>query len=537
MEIGRCTFGELSFSKLFIQYVNDYSSLSDYYLTNPFDDQAIAKKAQALTKPKYATPYIEVLRSYHQFLGIEKAQSENLNKLAQSEALAVVTGQQLGVYGGPIFTIYKTLTAIQHARKWEKELNRPVVPVFWLADEDHDFDEIASFNIPGNNNLDSASLLLSNSNQPVSVVELDDYERFRSEAEELLFETDFSEELWRLLDECYSEGKQHNEAFAQLMSSLFSKHGVVIAGSNTTEIKALLTEEFTYSITHREQLHKALKEKSESIAINFHQQVVLGSTNLFYVDPDRGRIKIGFENNAWKIDGIGEYTEEQLKQLVVAHPERFSPNVFLRPIIQDRLLPTLGYVAGPGELAYYGQMRSYYEKFEMDMPVIYPRLSASLVEKGVERALEKLPFKFCEFGKRVEDLESDYVASLDSIDLDQVFDDWKKGSQHVAIEPIKSIKSIDSTLEGTSAKVLAQFETELDKLKGKVFRSVKQQEQTQLNRIHKVKSQLFPGNGLQERSVSFPYFMNKYGVEIWDQILASIEEKDLDARVHHIFYL
>lgn len=537
MEIGQCTFGELSFSKLFTQYVTDFSVLTEYYSTNPFDNQAVAKRANSMSKPVHAAGYVEALKEYHAFLGIQSEQSENLSKLAKSDAIAIVTGQQLGVYGGPIFTIYKTLTAIKEARKLEKELSRPVVPVFWLADEDHDFREIARFNIPGSEQLSYASLKIDESGQPVSEVEVAEYARFRTEAKELLFDTDFSPNMWELLDNCYSDGTLHSQAFAKLISSLFSKHGVVVAGSNFKSVKALLTNDFIYSIDQREGLHQALKIKSDAIAGDFHQQVVLGTTNLFYLDADKGRIKLGFENGTWNINGVGSYSSDELKELVHAYPERFSPNVFLRPIIQDKLLPTLGYVAGPGELAYYGQMLSYYEAFDMVMPVIYPRISASLVERGTERALDKLPLEFSDFSKRIEDLESEYIAGGESADLDGLFARWKNQAREVGGEPIERIKEIDPTLKGTSEKVIAQFETELDKLKGKVFRSVKQQEQTQLNRIRKVKAQLFPGNGLQERSVSFPYFMNKYGNEIWDQLLVQIEEQDLDSSLHHIFYL
>jgi len=198
--------------------------------------------------------------------------------------------------------------------------------------------------------------------------------------------------------------------------------------------------------------------------------------------------------------------------------------VFLRPLLQDNLFPTLGYAAGPGELAYYGQMKQVYNLFESDMPVIFPRLSATFIEPAINRIIDELPFEFSEYSQRIEDLDAAYVDRSEKIDIEDLFSEWKQKVKQIASLKKEKVAEVDQTLNGAAGKATAVYFGELDKLKGKVYRAVKQQDQTQLNRIRKIKQNLYPGGNLQERSVAAIYYMNKFGLGIWDNLLASLDE-------------
>lgn len=536
MNKNHCSFRQLPFSELFNTYVEDFIKLDEFYETNPFDDEVVQEKVERIKSTFKKTQFIEALKSYHLHLGIAEEQANQVSRFSEEESLVVVTGQQLGVYGGPLFTIYKTITTILLARKWEKKLGKTVVPVFWLADEDHDFEEIASIGIPDYDLFKSIELAQKGNGLPVSVQEIQaTIKEFHSSIKQELPDTDFSDQLFVELEKYYAEGKTHVQAFAQLMNSWFSNEGLLIVGSNFKPIKNLVGDVFSDSITNATTIFELLEKKSALIEEKFHRQVIVGESNLFYIDPDKGRIKIEKIGLDWKVGSL-ILSEEKLIELINAQPSNFSPNVFLRPIIQDKLLPTIGYVAGPGELAYYGQMKSLYTEFGLQMPVIFPRLSVTLLESGIERILEKLPFQMCSYNQRIEDLEAAYVEQINSKDIEGIFTVWKNSIQEIAANPTNLIIGIDPTLEGTTGKVVAGFSTEIDKLKGKVYRAIKQQEQTQLNRIAKIKSQLFP-DGLQERSVSPIIFMNKYGVDIWEKILNDFEKEPLDLTKHHIVSL
>ncbi|GAB5408745.1 MAG: bacillithiol biosynthesis cysteine-adding enzyme BshC [Balneolaceae bacterium] len=521
---------------MFNTYIGDYSKLDNFYDTNPFDDDKIKSKAVTLKNSKVKEEFIEALSEYHKYLDISESQEQQLLKFSEEGSIAIVTGQQLGVFGGPLFTIYKTITTILLARKWEMKLGKPVIPVFWLADEDHDFEEIASVGIPNYDTFKTISLNQEGNGHPVSVQEIKNtINNFSNSVRDELSDTDFSESLFEQLENYYKEGKTHVQAFAKLIDAWFSKEGMLIVGSNFAPIKKIVADTFSNSISNSEQIFEALNSKSEQLEEEYHRQVILGDSNLFLIDPEQGRLKLEKSEGDWKAGSL-TFSTEKLIEMIEVHPQNFSPNVFLRPIIQDKLLPTLGYVAGPGELAYYGQMKDLYPLFNLDMPVIFPRLSITLIESGIERIMEKLPFAMCSYNQRIEDLEVAYVDHANSKDIEGIFSLWKTAINETAKTPSDFISEIDPTLEGTTGKVIAGFGNEIDKLKGKVYRSIKQQEQTQLSRISKIKSQLFP-NGLQERSVSPVYFMNKYGQDIWTNILKDFEKDKLDLTIHHIVSL
>jgi bacillithiol biosynthesis cysteine-adding enzyme BshC len=287
----------------------------------------------------------------------------------------------------------------------------------------------------------------------------------------------------------------------------------------------------------RETLYHQLVLQSEVLEQSgYHKQVLVQESNLFWIDEDRNRIKIQFENGLWQTDGNGHsWSDEELIGAIHASPERFSPNVFLRPIIQDSFLPTFAYAGGPGEIAYHAQMKPMYHMFGLQMPVVIPRFSATMVESGIERIMEKLPFKFFDYKQRIEELEAEYIKRNDPANLEAAFSEWIAAVGTITEQMRKTISEIDTTLEGSAGKAGAAMEAELDKLKGKTYRSLKQQEKTQLIRIDKIKHQLFPDGNLQERELAFIYFMNKYGMDIWDSLYSTLDGHQPDS--HKLIYL
>lgn len=536
MELSDCSFQKLPYSKLFRTYIYEFQKLKQFFPYNPLDEEQVLKRASQLKNFTKKESLIEALSAFHKQLGLGN-QGKALQKLAQPGAMAVITGQQMGVYGGPIFTIYKTLTAILCARKYEKLTGRPVVPVFWIADEDHDFDEIAWVGIPGRNDFMNIYLDEKGNGKPIAEQVLTNsintlFEEVFSE----LHETDFTDSIKSQLKKHYKTGATYSAAFAGLMSEWFAEQGLLIAGSNHPDIKKLVAEEMSRSIANADALFNAVEQQSVAIEALYHRQVMNGDSNLFYLSSKEGRVKIHKENDHWKAGSI-KWKTDLLQQEILEQPEKFSPNVFLRPVIQDALLPNLGYVAGPGELAYYGQMKLFYEQFEQEMPPIFPRMCATVIESGIARILTLLPFEIPDYDKRLEDLEAEFIDKTDAPDLEEVFSNWKIELNTTAEIPLKVIDEIDPTLAGTAGKTIAGFEHELDKLKARVYRAIKNQHDTQLKRIERIKISLFPGNSLQERAVSPIYFMNKYGPQIWDDLLYAMEQEELDLGKHHIIKL
>lgn len=539
MRISNYSFDDLPFSKLFKTYVNDFPELNDFYETNPFDESEVARRIKRFEFDGNRQKSAEILAAFNRQFEVRQETLDNLERLKENEqALAIVTGQQMGVYGGPLYTILKIVSTLHIAEQLEDRFNRPVIPVFWLADEDHDYDEVRSLNILNRESVKKIALPAENSPLPsVAEIELPDkLEWFREQLKESLYETDFSDDLWKLLDETFVPGRSFLAAFGTFISKLFSKHGLVLAGSNFTAFKRATSGILQQSITKADEIRHSLEEQSEKIGGKYHQQATLYDSNLFYLDDELGRTKISRNGDGWGAGEAKDWETSKLLDEIAEHPEKFSPNVFMRPVLQDTLLPTLGYVAGPGETAYYGQMKQMYSCFGLTMPVIYPRLSGTMIEPAIDRILGELPFEFHEYNNRIEDLESDYVDRTEQIDIEAIFSEWKEKVEQLSESGKRKIADVDPTLKGAVGNAKATYFGELDKLKGKVYRAVKKQDETQLKRIRRIKANLFPEGGLQERCIAGIFFMNKYGIGLWDELLTSLEENEQFDH-HKLIYL
>ena len=533
MDLTELSFLNLPFNTLFQDYITKPQKLKSFFQTNPFSQDELDNAFQSFRFANDRNKTVALLRDYNRKFGADKKTLQSVERLADDKSIAVVTGQQLALFGGPLFTIYKIISAIHFAQKCEKQYNVPCIPVFWLADEDHDYDEISSLGLPLKDDLKNFSLPnKSDLGKRVAEIELSSsFEDFKKEVIESQFDTDFTDQLWRKLDDCYKPGKTIGEAFGRLVLDLFKDYGLILAGSAEPSIKQHLSSVLTQSVQAVDEQFKLLESKTDDLISNgYHAQVHLQHSNLFWIDENGNRLKLSYKNSTSSADGNEtSWSSKELIDEIEKNPDRFSPNVFLRPILQNELLPSFAYIGGPGEISYHAQMKDFFREFNQSMPVIVPRFSVTLMESGIDRIFEKLPFDISDYNERIEDLESRFIEQSDSPDIEAVFDQWKSHVDEVSADPIEEIKNIDLTLEGSSEKAKATFFTELDKLKGKVYRSVKDQEKTQLNRIRKIKTNIFPNGNLQEREVAFIYFMNKYGLGIWDQLLEHLKNEEPDS--------
>lgn len=540
MQIDSLGYEELPFTPLFRNYVECFDKLKDFYHYDPFREESFRERARHLdnTYDFDRERLAEWLTVYNQKHQASAESLENIERLKENDAVVIVTGQQVNLLGGPLYTVYKTLSVIQLAEFWEQRLGRPVIPVFWMADEDHDYEEIKRVVVPKSDEVfDLAYERPTDQQEAVAHISLDQqYVELRSYLKQELADTSFSDDLWSIIDDAYQEGQSLGRAFGRLLMSLFSSHGLVLAGSNEPEIKKEMAGPLKKSVNKADVIREALEQQSRDLSRDFHQQVTIYDSNLFIHSERHGRLKIHREDGSWQTEEGHEWTAEALIHQIEETPEKFSPNVFLRPILQDYMFPTLGYVGGPGEVAYYGQMRKMYAVFDLQIPIVFPRMSATLLESNIDRIYHKLPFEVEDYQQRIEDLESTYARQAEDLDFEELFEEWKEQIQQLSDQKTEQIKEIDPTLVKAVGKATAVYFNELDKLKGKVHRSTKEQEEIQLKRIRKIKYQLFPEDNIQERVISFVYYMNKYGLDLWTRILGKMSFKQ-SYREHQIIRL
>lgn len=536
----RLAFSDLSmFSHLFTTYCTDFEQLASCFVgdwKSPAVRERVAQETAKHTRDR--DTLVEVLLDQQKRWGLDDATRSNIDALRNPESVAVVTGQQVGVFTGPLYTPYKTITSIQLAQQIAEETGRPVVPVFWLEGGDHDLEEIVDVKVMRGNTLEAltyAGHTLPETGNLGPVGRLRLTEQITEVVEQLadvLPPTDFKEALMEQVRAAYSPGTTLTDAFARLMRLLFPEAGLVFIDPDDARLKRLAAPLFRKAIEDSETAESLLSVSSTWLETQgFHAQVNVRPTNLFLLD-EAGRYKLDAEEAGFSLRGQDRsFSREEILSLLDRHPERFSPNVVLRPLMQDWILPTAAYVAGPGEVSYFAQYKNLYGWADVPMPVVYPRATVSLVEGKVRKVLDKYGLDIPAFGETLDRLFQQVVLDRMAIDIDRVFKDAAK-HLHQAINELKpQVEQIDRTLIKSAEATRAALMKEVDKFKGRVLRAEKQSQEAVRSQLAKAHSNLYPGDKLQERALSILYFVNKYGPDL----LARLQQDlSLDTAAHQV---
>ncbi len=456
--------------------------------------------------------------------------------LRDPASAAVVTGQQLGLFGGPLYTVYKAVTAVQLARRLAAETGRAVVPVFWLAGEDHDFDEVRSTVVLGGNDPVRIALPPSESRTPVGRRTLGrEVAEAAGALEAALRETEFTERLMATVRDAYRPGRAMRDAFAGLMRHLFAGTGLVFVSPDDARLKRLVAPVFRQEIEqHEDTLARLEAASGELEAAGFHRQVTPLPVGLFLM-TDEGRFTLDPSGAGFALRGLDRtYSEAELLALLDAEPERFSPNVVLRPIVEARLFPTAAYVAGPGETSYYAQLGGVYQAFGVPMPVVYPRASVTLVEAKVQKVLDRYGLSVADLGADLGALHRRLVLALSEHDVEGTFGEAER-QLHAAVNALKPVVAgADPTLGKSTEALRAALLKELAGLKDRVVRAEKRTHDAVRDQLDKAAAGLAPTGALQERILSPLYVLNKYGPGL---IARWIDGLDLDTTEHQIVEL
>lgn len=511
-----------TFSRLFVDYVTDYQKVRQFYGGNPQDANDWRQLlqfvgARNIDRSGLAQILSRQNRDFH--CGVKSL--ANIDLLRDDNCVAVVTGQQVGLLTGPLYTIYKAITAVKLADKLSREFSEyRFVPIFWLAGEDHDFEEVSSVSV-----YDKAGELVhldyqtegkeSEANRgAVGEIELDEsIELVFKSAEEALLPTEFKPKVLELFKKAYQQGMTFNKAFVHLMNVLLEDSGLIFLNSNDAEIKQLLLPVFRKELAETPKSCQLVIDQSAVLERQYHAQVKPRSINLFLFH-EKGRYPIEPHPNGYFLKGTRQhFSKTELDSLLTEKPERFSANVVLRPICQDTLLPTIAYVAGPSELAYFGQYSTLYKEFGLRQPIIYPRASITIVEEKVEKVLTRFSLEPLALFGNIEFLKQQVAEQISDLKADDFFAEASHSVKESLDQLKPAIQSIDSTLLPALGHTLEKINTHLNVLKEKTIAAQKRQHEVSLRQLDKAAANLFPSSDFQERQVNILYFLNKYGPE------------------------
>jgi bacillithiol biosynthesis cysteine-adding enzyme BshC len=463
----------------------------------------------------------------------------NLDRLRKGAA-AVVTGQQVGLFGGPMFAIYKALTAVKLAEESSKA-GVAAVPVFWLATSDHDLAEVNHVAFPGPDGAPQTVTTTSHdvNSAPVSAVRFgDEILAPVEQAATLLGESDAT----RILRESYRPGETMGTAYARFYARLFAEWGVILLDASDPDLHRVAEPIYRSAIENAAALNTALLARGEALeAAGYHQQVkVAPSTVLLFTMKDGARTPIhrltkgetefviGHENVAEKI------SQEALLARIAATPEQFSPNVLLRPVVQDYLLPTLAYSGGAAEAAYFSQAGAVYEVVLGRVTPIVPRFSATIVEPKIQRLLERHGITVREVFNGPEALRKELAARSLPGDLQAAFDVANKSLESNLTAIREKLEKLDRTLIEAAQTASSKMRYQLDRLYTQAARAELQKGEVVGRHAETLTQSLFPGKGLQERGIGGAYFLARYGLDLLRQLHDAIQ---LDCHDHQILEL
>lgn len=530
-------------TKLFSTFLDDFTRVSRYYAHPPTDQGILDAAREIKLAPETRRTVVEVLREQNERLGGSPETARNLERLA-SGAVAIVTGQQVGLFSGPIYSIFKALCAVRFAEQITQG-GVDAVPIFWLATEDHDLAEVnhTFFNLRAGLARYELPRSPETENHRVGEIPLGDaVSAIANEAADSL-EGSFASEIARALRESYTPAETYGSAYGKLLARLLAGRGVIFIDPLDARLHRIAAPVYRRALDEADSLREALEARSKDLdRSGFHAQVKVapGSTILFYnVDGQRQPLRT---RNGKFFAADAEVSAEQLHAAIDSDPLAFSSSVLLRPVVQDTLLPTAAYIGGPSEVAYMAQVQVVYERLLGRMPAILPRSSFTFVEPPIARFLGKYDLDFQDVLRGPQHVRAKIEQKSLPDGLAARFDADEKQLRAILksyAEPVEKLdKSLAGTLETVEEKMLYAFL----KLKEKVGRAENFRTGVLDDHQRILFDALYPNRELQERSLCALPFLAAYGGSLLDQIAerssvpASTDGASCSHK-HHILFL
>jgi bacillithiol biosynthesis cysteine-adding enzyme BshC len=529
---------------LFTDFLSYSPRVRPFYPRSPYfrdwvKDEAAVFRAGAEYSAERRERVAAILERQNKAWGGSAQTMANLDRFRRG-AFAVVTGQQVGLFGGPMFSIYKALTAVKLAEE-ATAAGVDAVPVFWLATYDHDLAEVNHVAIPG---AEGALQVLTTSSHevdgaPVSAVKLGD-EILPVVEEAAAFLGDGEVQQW--LRDCYKPGETMGTAFAKFYARLFAEWGVIVLDASDPELHKIAEPIYRVAAEHAPEIAEALLERGKELqAAGYHQQVkVTKSSVLLFTlqngartpihrrEGDPSEYVIGSGADAEKI------SREELLRLIAESPEHFSPNVLLRPIVQDYLLPTLVYTGGAAEGAYFAQAGVVYEKLLGRVTPTVPRFSATLVETKIQRLLQKNRISEVDVLQEPSGLRQKLAAQSLPADLQDAFNEASRSVENNLATIREKLTTLDPTLADATQTAESKIQYQLERLKAQAAKAESRQAEVVGRHSEMLSQALYPEKELQERAVGGIYFVARYGIDLLRQLHDAIH---LDCHDHQLLEL
>jgi len=462
---------------------------------------------------------------------------ENIRRLGDSSCLAVVTGQQVGLFTGPSYTIYKALTAIKYAETLT-QTGLPAVPVFWMASEDHDWAEIDHVELPdAEGNLKEIQYPADSAwaGAPVGTLPIGSVmEESRGEFIGAFPPSEFKDALGEMLGRHYTTGKTFAQAFGGVLAELFRPWGLIVIDPSDFRFKQLAAPLFKRVLSEATLLGQQIRSQGALIeSSGYSCQVIVedDALPLFLIEKGKRRLLMK-QGELFRLKGEEiSFSLDELLLRLSRSPGDFSPNVLLRPLYQDRLLPVVAYVGGPAEISYFAQVAALYRWSGQPMPAICPRVSYTLIERKIQRVLEKYQLSLPDFFPGLESCLKKVIEGSVGIHSAQALEEAENQMARILDDLQPALQAVDPTLvealKNSRGKILYQ----ISNLRTRFVNAHARQNEALTRQLARAFQLLYPDKNFQERQINFFYFLSRYGVGLLNSLF---HEVDLTSGAHRI---
>lgn len=516
-------------------YLENFPAVAQFYGAPPTQESVLQAARGMRLDPQVRARVVAVLREENRRFGADESVEGSLNALA-SGAAAIVSGQQVGLFSGPAYTIYKALTAIRLARELSAE-GTPTVAIFWLATEDHDLAEVNHCFWPTRTGGERLELPAGEDSEGRRVGDVALGEPIRALVERAaeLLAGPGAAEIAQVLAESYTSADTYGSAFGKLMTRLFRGKGLILLDPTNAELHRVAAPLYRAAIEQHAELRRELLERGKALErAGYHAQVKITERNtLLFLNVDGKRLPLRARDHGF-IAGKRNLSPTEVLGLLDASPEAFSPNVLLRPLVQDTLLPTAAYVAGPAEIAYFAQASVAYRRLMGRLPVVVPRASVTLVETRVARLLKKYKLEFGDVLRGRRYLRSRMESALLPRALSRRFDSGEQALRQLLKGLRLPVAKLDRTLSGALDTAERKMLYQISKLRGKAGRAVALRTAVLDAHEREIAGGLLPENGLQERSLCFLPMLAAQGPSLLDELARRVS---VGGAQHQVLYL
>ncbi|MCL6088482.1 MAG: bacillithiol biosynthesis cysteine-adding enzyme BshC [Actinobacteria bacterium] len=536
------------YNKLYYDYIFNFNKLKDFYSYDYRLKESYSRRIKYVGN-SYNNKFREIifneLLEYNMSISCGANTLKHINMLKDENTFAVIAGQQPAIFTGPVFVIYKVITLLNIAGYLKNNFNLNVVPMFWNASDDNDLPEIKSIKI-SDSQMEKISIdipeYLSGFSYSKIILPVDEYEEATRKLTDSLAESDFKREIAEFLNNIISllktgkksSGISISKFYSMILSKLFDKYGLVIIDPEIPGIKRLAMELISFDLNKFNEINGIVEFTGRELENErYHRQLKLAKGNLdFFLNTENGREKIKYSTeNTFTFEKSFKIRKNKLDKnaltdIIFKNISNVSLNVVLRPLFQDYVLPNIITVCGPGEISYYAQLKDVYTLYGIEPPILYPRMSAAIVEKKVQKAMSKINISYDDMDSSQDVMANKILKNLIGFDYQKFLQNLEINLSELLQDYMKELSEKGIEAEDAFGRIKQNLKKETQILGKRIISEYKKKNSFIVEALSKIYNNLLPAGKMQEREINIFEYINRYGFELIDKINTNFKTFD-----------